>query len=54
MIGLADLLARDPATRTGARELIPRIQHELDLNPHLSNVLRQQYQTARDAVASSL
>ena len=54
MIGLADLLSRDPATRQQAKELVERIQSRLDANSHLAPMLRQQYESAREAVASSL
>jgi predicted Zn-dependent protease len=54
MIGLADLLAHDSATRDQARDLLAQIQRGLEINPRLSSVLRKQYQTARDAIASTL
>jgi tetratricopeptide (TPR) repeat protein len=53
-IGLADLLARNPATRKQAKELLAQIQATVDASPRLPSVLKKQYQNARDAVASSL
>jgi type IV pilus assembly protein PilF len=53
MIGLADLLARDPATRGQARDLLVQIQGLLEVNPRLSGALRKQYQAVRESVAAS-
>jgi predicted Zn-dependent protease len=53
-IGLADLLARDPATRKQAKELLSQIQGTIDSNRRLPSALKKQYQSACDAVATSL
>ena len=54
MIGLADLLSQQPSTRDEARTLLGQIQRLIQSNPRLSPVLQQQYQTARNTVATSL
>ncbi len=51
MIGLADLLSRDPASRDAARDLLIRVHKLMQANPLLSPVLQKQYQAAKNAVA---
>ena len=53
MIGEADLMSRDPASREEARTLIEQIKGLMDKDPQLSSILRKQYQTVRQSLASS-
>src|SRR5665213_1971540 len=53
MIGLADLLSKDPKGREQAKDLFERIQRLVQSNPPLSPALRQQFQVVRDALAGT-
>jgi tetratricopeptide (TPR) repeat protein len=53
MIGIADLLLQEPGKRDEAKDLVAQIKRLMDASPPLSAVLRQQYQTVRDAIAGS-
>ncbi|HWE04200.1 MAG TPA: hypothetical protein VG326_17470 [Tepidisphaeraceae bacterium] len=54
MIGQAELLSRDPATRDEARTLLERIQRLMNGSPQLPSLLKKQYQLVRQTLASSL
>ncbi|MDB5290103.1 MAG: tetratricopeptide repeat protein, partial [Phycisphaerales bacterium] len=53
MIGMADLLLQEPGRRDEAKDLVAQIKRLMEASPPLSAVLRQQYQSVRDAVAGS-
>lgn len=53
LIGQADLLSRNAATKEQAKDLLPQIQTLLDAGANLPPVLQKEYQTTKDALAST-